>query len=219
MRAPPRLAPHSLVLDALAGRRGERVLFENLTLTLRPGEGAELRGPNGVGKTTLLLVVAGILRPAAGRVRLDGGDPEARPETAIGYLGHRAALKGRLTVTENLRFWAALNGGTADAIAAALEVVGLGGIAGLDAGLLSAGQSKRLALARLLVSERPVWLLDEPVAALDAEGEALVGRLLDAHLERGGIVLAATHQTLATTQPLRRVELQPLPVRALEGVW
>jgi heme exporter protein A len=205
------LPPRTLALDALAGGRGEKRLFEGVSLSLGPGAAVQLRGPNGSGKTTLLLVVAGVLSPAAGRVRLLGGDPEGRSSVEIGYLGHRAGIKARLTVTENLQFWAALNGGAPAGIAAALELVGLAPIATLDAGLLSAGQTRRLALARLILAERPVWLLDEPTAALDAAGEALVARLIDTQLDRGGVVLAATHHDLGLRHELATIELgQPV---------
>ena len=190
------LPPRTLSLENLAATRGGTVLFEGLELTLAPGMAAELRGPNGVGKTTLLLLVAGIVQPAAGRVHIAGGDPEARPETDIGLLPHRPAVKPRLSVMENLRFWGALNGNPLDAVEPALETVGLLPIAGLDAGYLSAGQTRRLALARLLLADRPIWLLDEPTAALDAQGEKLVATLIDTHLDRGGLVLAATHHDL-----------------------
>ena len=212
----PELKPlpvRTLTLAGLTGQRGEKRLFGGVSLTLGPGEIAELRGPNGTGKTTLLLIVAGVLRPAAGTVAIGGGDPEGRTETDIGYLGHRAAIKARLSVIENLRFWSALNGGAAD-IDAALDTVGLAPIATLDAGYLSAGQTRRLALARLIIAERPIWLMDEPTAALDAAGEALVAGLIDAQLDRGGLVLAATHhgfglrhagQTVALGQGVRAV--------------
>ena len=201
---PAALPPRTLVLDAVAGGRGDRVLFEGVSLTLGPGEAAQLRGPNGAGKTTLLLIVAGVLGAMAGEVRLLGGDPEGRTAVEIGYLGHRAAIKARLTVTENLQFWAALNGRGTDSIAAALELVGLAPIATLDAGLLSAGQTRRLALARLLVAERPVWLLDEPTAALDAAGQELFAGLMRDHLARGGLIVAATHTPLGIeTRELR----------------
>jgi heme exporter protein A len=190
------LPARTLTLDSLAGRRGERTLFAGLSLTLNPGQIVELRGPNGAGKSTLLLIIAGIVHPAAGGFAIGGGDPEESSETAIGFLGHRAAVKARLSVTENLRFWAALNGRPTAAVLPALETVGLGPIATLDAGHLSAGQTRRLALARLLLLDRPLWLLDEPTAALDAQGEALVATLIDAHLGRGGLVLAATHHDL-----------------------
>jgi heme exporter protein A len=209
------LPPHTLTLNDLAGKRGEKLLFSGVSLVLGPGQGGELRGPNGVGKTTLLLIVAGIVRPAGGQMRIEGGDPDGNPAAEIGYLGHRPAIKGRLTVAENLAFWAAVNGGTQEGIEPALETVGLAPIAGLDAGLLSAGQTRRLALARLLVAERPVWLLDEPTAALDAQGETLVAALIDAHLERGGVVLVATHHDLRLRHPVKTVTLgQALPAVA-----
>jgi heme exporter protein A len=202
-----RMAPRTLVLDALAGRRGERLLFEAIELSLGPGEIAELQGPNGAGKTTLLLIVAGLVTPAAGQIRILGGDPEARPGTDIALFGHRAAIKARLTVLENLKFWAVLNGGVGSAIEAALETVGLLPIAGLEAGYLSAGQTRRLALARLIIAERPIWLMDEPTAALDAAGEALVAGLIDAQLDRGGLVLAATHHELGLRHGSRKIVL------------
>ena len=214
MTTHPPLPPRTLILQGLACQRGERMLFAGLDLTLRPGEIAELRGPNGAGKTSLLLAIAGVLRPSAGTVRIEGDDPELRLETNIGLLGHRSAIKSRLTVTENLAFWAALNGRPAAGIGPVLERVGLGPIAGLDAGYLSAGQTRRLALARLVLSERPLWLLDEPTAALDAEGQALVAQLIDEHLDRGGLVLAATHHDLDLQHAaaIRRIRLGPMPV-------
>jgi len=196
------LPPRTLILAGLACQRGERLLFDHLDLSVEPGEIAELRGPNGAGKTSLLLAIAGILRPAAGSIRLEGGDPE-RSETDIGLLGHRSAIKPRLTVEENLSFWAALNSRPMTGIAPALERVGLGPIAGLDAGYLSAGQTRRLALARLILMDRPLWLLDEPTAALDAEGETLVTQLIDEHLDRGGLAVAATHHDLNLGRPDR----------------
>jgi heme exporter protein A len=204
------LTPRTLILDHLTARRGERELFVDLDLKLSPGEAAELRGPNGIGKTTLLLIAAGIVRPAAGTMRLEDGDPEARWETDIGYLGHRPAIKPRLTVAENLTFWAKLGGAPA-AVQPALETVGLAPIAWLEAGNLSAGQTRRLALARLLVGERPVWLMDEPTAALDTAGEALVARLVDAHLDAGGSALIATHHDLGLAHATRTIRLgQPV---------
>jgi heme exporter protein A len=208
------LPARTLTIENLAARRGERELFSGLDLELSPGEAVELRGANGVGKTTLLLIAAGIVRPTDGTVRLEGGDPEARPETDIGYLGHRAAIKPRLTVAENLGFWAKLGGASIDAVLPALETVGLAPIAWLEAGHLSAGQTRRLALARLLVGERPLWLLDEPTAALDAAGEALVARLIDAHLDAGGSALIATHHDLGLERAVRTVRLGAAAVAA-----
>ncbi|HTJ57983.1 MAG TPA: heme ABC exporter ATP-binding protein CcmA [Devosiaceae bacterium] len=201
------LPPRMLIFEDLAGSRGEKLLFAGVELTLVAGEIAELRGPNGIGKTTLLMIVAGVVRPAAGGVRIEGGDPDGRPETEIGYFAHKPAIKPRLTVAENLRFWGALNGSDKDGIEAALETVGLAPIAGLDAGYLSAGQTRRLALARLLLSDRPIWLMDEPTSALDSQGEKLVADLIDAHLDRGGLVLAATHHDLHLRHEARTIAL------------
>jgi heme exporter protein A len=184
------------VATGLGCRRGERFLFQDLSLSAGPGEALLLRGPNGVGKTTLLMALAGLFAPEEGLIEISGRDPEDRPGTDIGFLTHLGAIKPRLTLIENLRFWAALYAVPAARIAAALETVGLGPIADLEAGYLSAGQTRRLALARLILGDRPIWLMDEPTSALDANGEVLVGRLIDAHLERGGLVVAATHHDL-----------------------
>jgi heme exporter protein A len=189
-----RLPPRQLTVTDLASKRGERVLFEGVGFALAPGRALVLRGPNGVGKTTLLMALAGVVTPFAGRVAIGGRGEEDGPD--LGLLFYRSGLKARLTVLENLKFWVALDGGDDGAIGGTLETVGLGGLEALDAGFLSSGQLRRLALARLLLAERPVWLLDEPTAALDAEGEALVGRLIDKHLDRGGLVVAATHHDL-----------------------
>lgn len=194
-------------VSGLAVRRGERLLFEGLDLEVKAGETLLLRGPNGSGKTSLLLTLFGAIRPEAGRIEFVGGDPEAKRETAIHLLGHRPAVKSRLTVAENLGFWAALNGPTGEPVETALDQVGIGGLGEADAGHLSAGQTRRLALARLLVSARDIWLLDEPTAALDAQGEALVARLIDAHCERGGIAVAATHHDIALAAPVHTTTL------------
>lgn len=195
------LPRRSLEISALRCRRGERVLFESLDLSVPPGELLLLRGPNGVGKTTLLLALAGILSPEAGTIAILGRSDEDRPGADLHLLGHQPATKPRLTVAENLRFWADMLGGERDLVEPALEAVGLAAIAGLEAGHLSAGQTRRLGLARLLVADRPIWLLDEPTAALDADGERLVLRLLAAHLARGGLAVAATHHDMQLPPP------------------
>jgi len=180
---PPLLAAHALALS-----RGGKELVAGLSFAVGAGELLVLRGPNGAGKSSLLLALAGILTPASGTI--------VRPETPPHLLAHAAGVKARLTLAENLAFWRALNGPTGLAPAAALERVGLGGLGGLEAGHLSAGQARRLALGRLIVSDRPLWLLDEPLAALDAAGAALVGRLLGERLATGGAVVAATHDDI-----------------------
>lgn len=174
---------------ALACGRGGMPLVAGLDLAVHAGRCLVLRGPNGAGKSTLLLTLAGLVAPLAGTVEIGAED-------GIHLLSHRNAVKPRLSVRENLDFWARVNGPTGIQPLAALESVGLGPITHLDAGYLSAGQTRRLALARLLVSRRPVWLLDEPTAALDTEGHALVAALIGEHLAGGGLAIAATHDPL-----------------------
>lgn len=194
-------SPLSLRATGLSCGRGGMALTRGLDLAVSAGHCLLLRGPNGTGKTTLLLTLAGIVTPLAGTFELDGSDSEAGPQ--LHYCGHRNAIKPRLTVRENLAFWAAVNGPTGTAVDDALDGVGLARLAELDAGYLSAGQSRRLALARLLVTHRPLWLLDEPTAALDSEGHDLVTRLLDRHLAMGGLAVAATHDPLTLPDPGR----------------
>lgn len=203
MTPPHALPPRRLQVSGLSCRRGERLLVVDLHFEVGAGEILLLRGPNGAGKTTLLLALAGIVRPEAGKIAITGEEPEGADAAQLHLLAHLPAVKGRLSVGENLRFWADLNGGDRALIDPALQAVGLADIDTLAAGYLSAGQTRRLALARLLVADRPIWLLDEPTAALDREGELLVGRLIDAHLRRGGLVVAATHHDLALSPPDR----------------
>jgi heme exporter protein A len=203
--------PLTLRATGLSCGRGGMTLTADLSFAVAPGQCLLLRGPNGTGKTTLLLTLAGIVTPLAGTFELEGTDSEAGPQ--LHYCGHRNAVKPRLSVRENLDFWAQVNGPTGLRIQEALAEVGLGELGGLDAGYLSAGQSRRLALARLLVTHRPLWLLDEPTAALDAEGHDLVTRLLDRHLDMGGLALAATHDPITLPDP-GRMETLALGVRA-----
>lgn len=186
-----------LTVQDLGCGRGDAVVCDGLAFTLQSGQALLLRGPNGAGKSTLLLTLAGLLRPQAGSITLAGHDPETGP--ALHYCGHRNAVRARLGVRETLRFWAAINGPGGLSEDAALAQVGLSRAAGLDAAYLSAGQQRRLALARLLVSPRPLWLLDEPTAALDAEGHGVVAALVEAHREAGGMAVIATHDPLAIT--------------------
>lgn len=195
-----------LIAENLSARRGEDLLFREISFSLGGGESMLLTGKNGSGKSTLLRVVAGFLRPETGNVRWDAprADGETiRPAEACHYLGHRNAMKAELSVSENLSFWKSLfgtfDGPQSDTAAAmtveeAAEAVGLSGIAHLPFGYLSAGQQRRMAFAKLLVSWRPVWILDEPTAALDVNAEAVFTGLIKQHLSGGGIVLAATHQ-------------------------
>ena len=188
----------TLTADGLACMRGERRLFEGLSFRVKAGQALAVEGANGSGKTSLLRMVAGFLSPAAGTLTLtqDGKpvtDAEARGRF-IGWLGHQDGLKPQFTVIEQLRFYARLYAGKPDD--AVLEQVGLSRQRELPCRYLSAGQKRRLALARLLVSNRPLWLLDEPFAALDSAGQALVARLMAIHCGNGGMVVAATHDPL-----------------------
>lgn len=179
----------------LAARRGGRSVFENLSFSVAAGQLLAITGPNGAGKSTLLRLIAGLVRPAAGTIVLD---PPARDGMAaeIHYLGHLDALKPNLGLAENLGFWRRLWRGSGVTIGEALDRVGLGALAELPAGVLSAGQRRRAAIARLLLDRRPVWLLDEPTSALDADAEEMLGVLIRDHLADGGLAVAATHRPL-----------------------
>lgn len=184
----------SLVLEVekLAAARGLRVLFEGLDFRLSAGEALELRGANGSGKSTLLRILAGLTRPHAGRVRYSGAGEEGE-EAPRHYLGHLDAVKPAETAQEQARFWARYFGRPVDAADAAMKRVGLASRKAVPGRGLSAGQKRRLALTRLLIEPRPVWLLDEPTAALDMEGRALVSDLVAEHRAGGGMVIAAVH--------------------------
>ncbi|MBY5773618.1 heme ABC exporter ATP-binding protein CcmA [Rhizobium leguminosarum] len=191
-----------LTAENLAARRGEDLLFVNISFHLAAGEALVLTGRNGSGKSTLLRVVAGLLRPEKGAVIFHGeeGLGGRQPGEVSHYLGHRNAMKNELTVAENLDFWRAFLGNAGSAAGLSVEdatdAVGLSGITHLPFGYLSAGQQRRIAFAKLLVAHRPIWILDEPTAALDASADRLLAELIAAHLAKGGIVLAATHQPL-----------------------
>jgi heme exporter protein A len=180
----------------LAAFRGERLVFRDLDFVVAAGEALLLTGPNGSGKTTLLRLLAGLLRPAAGTLLWDGADALADlPVQArrLMYVGHQDAVKPAFTAAENLRFAARLNGG---AVGKALVAVGLEELADLPARMLSAGQRRRLTLARLALSHVPLWLLDEPTLGLDARSVERFGAMLESHRARGGIAVAATHLPL-----------------------
>lgn len=192
-----------VIVEDLALRRGERLLFEGLDFAVSPGEAVALTGRNGAGKTSLLRAVAGLLRPVAGRVVFEGVDAEAAAQS-LHLLGHLDGLKGGRTAWEELRFAALWSGGTEASARKAAATLELDRLLGLEVRKLSAGQRRRLALARLLAAPRPLWLLDEPLAPLDSVWRVRLGELMAAHVAGGGMVLAAVHDPL------------PLPARTVE---
>ena len=189
----------------LACERGGREVFTGVSFAVASGEALTISGRNGAGKSSLLRTLIGLVRLAAGRLTLDDGDPELSIAEQAHYLGHQDALKASLSVAENLRFWADYLGGGSGTIDAPLEAVGLGGLAGLPAAYLSAGQRRRLSIARLIAVPRPIWLLDEPASTLDAVAQERLAGLMAAHLAGGGLILAASHGPigLAQSQELR----------------
>ena len=174
-----------LKFEAVTLRRGGRLLFEGLDLKLGPGEALQVAGPNGSGKTSLIRLAAGLLRADAGRVE----------RTALALSDEMLALDRELPLRKALMFWARLGGG-ADRLAGAIDAMGLGGLAQVPVRLLSSGQAKRATLARVAASEAKLWLLDEPLNGLDAEGSGRVEALIAGHRASGGAVLAASHATL-----------------------
>jgi heme exporter protein A len=185
-----------LTAEDVAVFRGERLVFSELSLSVAGGGALVLVGPNGSGKSTLLRLLAGLVRPAAGRVLWDQADAFsdlAEHGRRVAYLGHQDAVKPGLTVTENLRFAAAVSGGS---VMTALAAVGLEALADLPARMLSAGQKRRLAMSRLVLSTARLWLLDEPTLGLDDRSIERFGNLLAAHRADGGMVVAATHVAL-----------------------
>lgn len=182
-----------LTADNLACNRGGREVFAGLSFTLPGGEALVVTGRNGAGKSSLLRVIAGLVRAASGRLQLEGGGAEATIGEQAHYVGHQDAVKPSLTVHENLKFWTQYLGAGGAAIEAALEAVDLAPLTDLPAAYLSAGQRRRLSIARLVAVQRPLWLLDEPTSALDVPSQNRLADLMRRHLAGGGMIVAAAH--------------------------
>jgi heme exporter protein A len=200
----------SLHAEDLALQRGERMLFRRLELRVCAGEAVALTGANGAGKTSLLRAIAGFIRPSAGRITFEGATGSLVVEDArragCHLVGHQDGLKPGRRARDELLFQAHWHGGSTAGALAAADRLGLTRLLALEIRVLSAGQRRRLALARLIASPRPLWLLDEPLAPLDAASRTLLGAVMAEHLASGGLIVAAVHDPL------------PLPVRGLEIV-
>lgn len=182
-----------LEAENLAGERGGETVFSGLGFTLQPGEALVVTGPNGSGKSTLLRIIAGLLPAESGRIELNDAGEVLPVSAACHYLGHQNAMKPALSVRENLRFWQNFHGATRLDIDEALEVVNLLGVDHLPFGYLSTGQKRRVSIAKLLVSHRPLWIVDEPTAGLDRASESRFVQMMRDHLGDGGMIIAATH--------------------------
>ncbi len=187
-----------LAAHDISCQRGERVLFRDLSFVVQPGEGLLVTGPNGAGKTSLLRQIAGLLPLTAGRLSLEGAKPDAELPELCHYVGHLNGIKTSFTVRENLAFWADFLGENDGSVLRALGAFGLTPLADFPAGLLSAGQKRKVALSRLYAAPRPIWLLDEPQVSLDAPSLKLLEAAIKDHLEAGGIAMVASHTALKT---------------------
>lgn len=185
-----------LTVAGLTLSRGERVLFRDLSLSLAAGEAVALTGANGAGKTSLLRAIAGFIRPDGGSIAFGDADPAEARRRHIHWLGHLDGLKGARRAREELAFQAQWLGADAAGIAAAVDVLALEPLLDLEVRQLSAGQRRRLAFARLVATPRPIWLLDEPFAPLDVRWRGALGLVMQAHVDKGGAILAAVHDPL-----------------------
>ena len=179
--------------DHLVCSRGGREVFADLNFSLSGGQALVVTGRNGAGKSSLLRMIAGLVHLAGGRLALEGGEPDASIAEQAHYVGHQDAVKPSLTVGENLQFWARYLGGADLSIGPALTAVDLAPLTNLPAAYLSAGQRRRLSIARLVAVPRPLWLLDEPTSALDVPSQNRLADLMRDHLAGGGMIVAAAH--------------------------
>jgi heme exporter protein A len=206
------IAPDGLCVEKVHVWRGDRHVLKGVSLDVRPGELMHVSGPNGTGKTTLLRVVSGLLRPENGSVAWQGRSiaaSAAEYQSVLAYASHEPALKSDLTALENLRFTVGLKRRVTSAeLRSSLERTGVAGCADLHARVLSAGQRRRVAMARVLAFRAALWLLDEPFTNLDASGSSLLSALLAEHVKEGGVALVVAHHDLNVAAPTRQLELQ-----------
>jgi heme exporter protein A len=196
-----------LKADGLACTRGGREVFHGLSFSLAAGEAMVVTGRNGAGKSSLLRMIAGLVRISAGRLEFDGGAPDMSLAEQCHYLGHQDAMKPALSVGENLRFWTSFLGANR-AVGPALDAVDLRLLADLPAAYLSAGQRRRLSIARLVAAPRPIWLLDEPTSSLDTPSQKKLTELMSSHLSGGGMIVAAAHGPIGLER-VRELKLGP----------
>ena len=189
-----------LIVSDLAAERGGEIIFSDLNFSVSGGQAMVVTGPNGSGKSTLLRIICELLPAAYGEVQLEIGAEMLKASSLIHYLGHQNAMKPALSVRENLDFWQKFHGEKALEIEDALEAVGLPDIDHLPFGYLSTGQKRRVSIAKLLMSDRPIWVVDEPTAGLDRASEKRFAELMGEKLEDGGIIVAATHIPLGLAQ-------------------
>lgn len=196
MTASEVVIPEFEVINLGCSRAGRKI-FENIGFSLKSGKLLVVEGRNGSGKTSLLRIMAGLLKNDVGDIIISGPDPSENNVENFHFVGHKEGLKAALTVSETLKFWQILLGNCKSSIPAALEVVGLSKVSELPCSYLSAGQRRRLILARLLVSHRPIWLLDEPMTALDPSAKMMFENLVKDHLSEGGMAVIATHEQIS----------------------
>ncbi|MEM9014604.1 MAG: heme ABC exporter ATP-binding protein CcmA [Pseudomonadota bacterium] len=196
---------YGLHASGLAGQRGGAPVYEGATFDLEPGDALQVRGPNGAGKSTLLMNLAGLVPPSDGRSswRVENQETAETPREAISFMAHRSALEPALTVREHVSFWCAhyRNPNLIENQSAWIQAVNLNGYDDTPAGRLSAGQQRRLDLIRLMIADRPIWILDEPTAFVDAAGARHVEQQIERQKQRGGLTIVATHDRLDIDSP------------------
>ncbi len=197
-----------LKAEELTCNRGGREVFRGLSFSLSSGEAMVVTGRNGAGKSSLLRMLAGLVRIPAGRLALEGGESDIPLAEHTHYIGHQDAMKPSLSVEENLQFWTAFLGGGGQSIEPALAALNLAPLARLPSVYLSAGQRRRLSIARLVAVQRPIWLLDEPTSALDVPSQKNLGELMRGHLAGGGMIIAAAHGPIGLERA-RELKLGP----------